>query len=789
MDTGGNALTFLREENAKLKKLLDQHGIAWRGDFGREDGTIQAQENCQQETTDQTSLTLAEKVAVFRHYFQGRQDVFARRWESSQGKSGYSPVCENEWRDGVCRKPSVKCSACSQRKLVPLTDQVIYDHLAGNHTIGLYPLFDDDTCRFLAIDFDEGEWKDDAAAFASTCREFSIPCALEISRSGKGAHVWIFFASSVPASEARRLASALVSRTCATQRQLELSSYDRFFPNQDRLPSGGFGNLIALPLQRKAREQGCCVFVNADFVPFPDQWSCLASIGTVEADEIGPIVARLAPGRDALDVAFEYEEGEEPWKSRQATTDKMSGPLPSSLQVVLADRIYLRKEELPQALLNRIIRLAAFPNPEFYKAQALRLPVWDKPRIIGCAENHPRHVSLPRGCIDALLHLLECNGIKVTIKDERVDGRKIEATFIGVLRETQAAALNDLLKEDIGVLRAPTAFGKTVVAAALIAKRRVSTLILVHRTELLRQWKERLGQFLTIENPGIGLIGGGKNKATGIVDIAVLQSLGRREGLADFLSSYGQIIVDECHHISAVSFEGILNQSKCRRVLGLTATPIRRDGLDPIIFMQCGPICHSASMVATQSGAMEVRARTIKGVSLPDDLGIQAVFSILATSEERNHLILRDIEEALTESRKIIVLTERSDHLDTLAALVESISSATFVLHGRMSRKQRNATLAALEALPEGAPRVVIATGKLIGEGFDHPSLDTMVLAMPISWKGTLQQYAGRLNRACEGKRDLRIYDYVEIDDRRLGRMWVKREKGYKAMGYSILKV
>jgi len=236
MDTGGNDLTSLREENAKLKKLLDQHGIAWRSEFGREDGTTQAQEKCTQEATDQTSLSLAEKVAVFRGYFQGRQDVLARRWESSQGKSGYSPVCENEWRDGVCRKPSVKCSACNQRKLVPLTDQVIYDHLAGNHTIGLYPLLNDDTCRFLAIDFDEGEWKDDATAFASTCQGFSIPCALEISRSGKGAHVWIFFASSVPASEARRLGSALVSRTCATQRQLELSSYDRFCQTSTACP-------------------------------------------------------------------------------------------------------------------------------------------------------------------------------------------------------------------------------------------------------------------------------------------------------------------------------------------------------------------------------------------------------------------------------------------------------------------------------------------------------------------------------------------------------------------------
>ncbi len=413
---------------------------------------------------------------------------------------------------------------------------------------------------------------------------------------------------------------------------------------------------------------------------------------------------------------------------------------------------------------------------------------------MGQAANHRMRGEFPtayrlasRAVATRLSQLSGNNGIERYIKDERVDGEAIEAEFIGSLAGmTQAVALNDLAKEDIGVLRAPTAFGKTVIAAAMIAKRNVSTLVLVHRTELLRQWKERLGQFLSLEEPGIGLIGGGKNKVTGIVDIAVLQSLSRREGLADFLPAYGQVIVDECHHISAVSFEGILKQAKSRRVLGLTATPIRRDGLDPIIFMQCGPIRHSATALAAHSGAMEVRVRQVKGSSIPPELGIQAAFGLLAANETRNRMILRDVEEAWREGRKIIVLTERSEHLDTLRVLIEPIASTVFILHGRMTRKKRNETLARLEALPEGKPRIVIATGKLVGEGFDHPSLDTLVLAMPISWKGTLQQYAGRLNRLCAGKRDLRVYDYVEIDDPRLRRMWTKRERGYRAMGYMI---
>ena len=506
----------------------------------------------------------------------------------------------------------------------------------------------------------------------------------------------------------------------------------------------------------------------------------------MNADAIIRIVASIVPDGDPLDVAFEYEEGDEPWKMKPHSAATIPGTLPASLEVVVADRIYLKKEDLPQPLLNRVIRLAAFPNPEFYKAQALRLPVWDKPRIIGCAENFPRHIALPRGCRDALAGLLEANCIAMTIKDERLDGLPLKAFFAGTLRPDQDEAIETLLKHEIGVLRAPTAFGKTVVAAAIIARRKVSTLVLVHRTELLRQWRERLGQFLELAEGTIGLIGGGKNKVTGMVDIAVIQSLSRREDLPEFLSSYGQVIVDECHHISAVSFEELLRQVKARHVLGLTATPIRHDGLDPIIFMQCGPIRHAAASLALKPGAMEVQALHIKNCVFSSELGIQSVFGLLATDEARNHLILRDVEEAWHDGRKILVLTERSEHLDTLVALITPLDPEVFVLHGRMTRKKRIETLSRLNAVPEGRPRIVVATGRLIGEGFDHPSLDTLVLALPISWKGTLQQYAGRLNRSSEGKTDLRIYDYVEVDDPRLSRMWAKRERGYRAMGYAI---
>jgi superfamily II DNA or RNA helicase len=417
----------------------------------------------------------------------------------------------------------------------------------------------------------------------------------------------------------------------------------------------------------------------------------------------------------------------------------------------------------------------------------MRLPVWNKPRIIGCAENFPQHIGLPRGCLNAVLELFEQNHIRADIRDERATGVKVAVKLTGTLRADQKTAVTAMLKQDVGVMCAPTAFGKTVTAAALIARRKVSTLILVHRTELLRQWQERLTSFLDLPKGSLGVIGGGKKKPSGRIDIAVLQSLSRREDLAQLLDGYGQIIVDECHHLSAFSFEAILKQAKARFVIGLTATPFRRDGHQPIIFMQCGPIRHSAARPRNAPVQLEVWPQMLPSPQIPPASGIQDVFRILTNDAGRNRCIARDVLAAYGDGRKLIVLTERTEHLDLLREALGSAIEHCFVLHGRLSKKQRMAVFAKLAELNESAPRVLLATGRLIGEGFDHPPLDTLVLAMPISWKGTLQQYAGRLHREHADKQDVRIYDYVEIDQPQLARMWEKRQRGYRAMGYRIL--
>lgn len=782
-DTAVDTVESLKAENARLIALLDSHGIEWR--------PPQANAVAVRES-EHSRISTAEKVALFQRLFLGRTDVYPVRWESkNSGKSGYAPACANEWRAGLCEKPRIKCGDCGNRLLIPVSDAVIYGHLVGEHTMGVYPLLADDSCHFLAVDFDEDEWQTDATAFMQSSQELGVPAALEISRSGKGAHAWIFFSGRVGARDARRLGTAIISHTCARTRQLKLTSYDRLFPNQDTLPKGGFGNLIALPLQKGPRESGFSVFADTNLKPIPDQWGYLSALQRMDPCDIESTVLRATDGVSPLDVSFiEEEDLELPWRRTSLRPHELRCPLPEVLRVTVSNMVYFEKAKLPQPLANRLIRLAAFQNPEFFKAQAMRLSTWDKARVIGCAENFPNHIGLPRGCLEPALELLRSNGIRADLCDERQQGEIMDISFAGVLRPDQQAAVEALSKHDAGIFCAPTAFGKTVTAAAMIARRGVNTLVLVHRTELLKQWQERLQSFLDVGKGVIGTIGGGKVKPTGKIDIAVMQSLSRQGDVNSLVENYGQVIVDECHHIGAASFDAILKRAKAKFVLGLTATPIRRDGQRPIIFMQCGPIRHTAVRAASAPQDLEVIPRSrIACIDLAADAGIQDVFRHLSCDQARTSEIANEVIAAFNMGRKVLVLTERTEHLDAIVSALSGQVPNPFVLHGRMSKKQRFTTIADMGALPPEVPRVVLATGKLIGEGFDHPPLDTLVLAMPISWKGTLQQYAGRLHREQINKTNVRIIDFVDTGHPALLRMWEKRQRGYKAMGYRMEKI
>ena len=782
----------LLEENKSLKKRL-----------GLETSPIQPATTSKPVNQQEIALVVAAsakelsteaKIQLFRSLFRGREDVYPIRWESKNGKSGYSPACDNEWINGLCEKPRIKCSDCTNRKFLPVTDQLIYDHLSGKRTMGSYALLADETCWFLAVDFDGSNWRDDATALVRTSYQHGIAASIEISRSGDGAHVWIFFSQAMLAATARRLGTALITLTCSSERVLGLESYDRLFPNQDSMPKGGFGNLIALPLQKSPREKGYSIFVDESLTPYLDQWAYLLEVKRVTVMAAERVIYSVNMEGSVLGVKFaSIDEGEDdPWTlppSRRLDEKGIDGPFPTEVEIVLGSMAFIPKVGLPTALINRIVRSAAFQNPEFYKTQKMRLSTFGIPRVIGCAEDFTKHIALPRGSLDEAIILMESLGIKVTIKDERLSGTKIDVDFTGELRPEQAQALKQMLRTDTGVLCAPTAFGKTVSAAAIIAERKVNTLILVHRTQLMDQWASRLSTFLGIEEKQIGKLGGGKRKQGGFIDIALMQSLNRKGVVDDRIAEYGQIIVDECHHLSAFSFEQIMKAAKARYVLGLTATPIRRDGQHPIIFMQCGPIRYRSNEKHQHRPFDHEVIHRNTGFRLPVETeAIHEIYAFLAQSLERNQQIVIDVKTALEAGRSPLVLTERKDHLFLLAEQLKGCTEHIITLCGGMGIKQRRLEMEKLTSLPSGASRLILATGKLIGEGFDDPQLDTLFLAMPISWRGTLQQYAGRLHRLHDGKKIVQVYDYIDENLPVLMRMFDKRLKGYRAMGYASKK-
>lgn len=784
----------LREENMRLRDLLV---------LKENRDTLQQTVNSQKlpvftDGIKVNSDSPAEaKINLFRSLFRGREDVFPVRWESKQGRSGYSPACRHEWNRAYCDKPKVKCGQCNNREFLPLSDNVIYDHLVGKHTIGVYPLLADDTCWFLAADFDKKSWMKDVTAYLETCKNMGIPASLERSRSGKGGHVWIFFKEPVAAGLARKLGSALLTWTMEKRYQIGLGSYDRFFPNQDTLPKGGFGNLIALPLQKHARETESSVFLDSKFLPYSDQWAFMSTISKMSPYEVEATVAKAMRSGEVVGIRMSEANGEadnDPWTllpSRKIMDRPITEPLPKEVNTVLADLFYIEKEGLPSALKNKLIRLAAFQNPEFYKAQAMRMPVYDKPRVINCSEDFSKHIGLPRGCADEAIHLLEDLGINVSIADERTIGKPLKVTFKGRLRDQQRLAVKELRKHDIGILSAATAFGKTVIAAKLIAVRKRNTLVLVHRRQLLDQWRAKLASFLGISESDIGQIGGGKKQENGRLDIALLQSLNRKGQVSDIVAEYGQVIVDECHHLSAFSFEQIMKRAKAKFVLGLTATPVRKDGHHPIVMMQCGPIRYrfQAKQAAARRPFDHVMIPHPTNTTIPDEgeqPSIQEIYKLLVENHERNAMIANDVLKAVHEGRSPILLTERTSHLSELEELLSGKIRHIITLRGGVGKKQRAEIAKKLEETKDGEERVLIATGRYIGEGFDDPRLDTLFLVLPISWRGTLQQYAGRLHRLYDGKREVRIYDYVDKKIPMLARMYERRLRGYKAIGYSI---
>jgi superfamily II DNA or RNA helicase len=743
--------------------------------------------------------TNPDKVRLFLNLFRARQDVFPKRWENLKtGKKGYSPVCANEWQRPVCDKPKIKCGDCPNQKFLPLDESAVEQHLRGTATIGTYAIKEDDTCVFLACDFDETSWQADASTFRDTGRDFGIDIAIERSRSGNGAHAWIFFETPVAAKLARSLGTLILAHCSENNMRLSLESYDRLFPSQDYLPRGGFGNLIALPLQRTSREMGNSCFIDDVFNPFTDQWTYLNGVRRLSHSEIRGLLSQFLPkasnprGEGFADVT---------WQTDNAILEKTSelnnadhSLIDQTIEIIFGSQLKISTENLSPCVFAKLKKTASFANPEFYKLQKMRMQTYPHSRFIFSGELRPDEIILPRGVLDEVIKILNRAGAGVVIRDERIGKKRVDAEFSGTLTPLQVEAVKKIKKQDIGILMAPPGAGKTVMGCALIAERKVSTLILVHRGQLLTQWKERITSFLGIKGKEIGTLNGTKKKLTGKIDLAMIQTFTKIEDLSEIARNYSQIIIDECHHIPATSFEAILKQLPARYIVGLTATPYRKDGLEKILFQQCGPIRHE--MPAVDGGVLnKFVAIHETGFKFPEELGRQPPYHVmmhhLTTNAARNKKIADLTIELLKNGRFPLLISDRKDQLGVLAKLiidsVDLVDLEIIHLYGTFTAKQRVTAIEILHTKRrESKPVLLVATASLVGEGFDLPELDSLVLATPLSFEGRMIQYAGRLHRLSDGKVDVRILDFVDSNSAMLVKMYRNRVKTYRKMGYTI---
>lgn len=742
--------------------------------------------------------TSEEKADFFLALFGARREVFSRLWENPRtGRKGYAPACGNDRVPGLCGKPKVRCAACPNQGFLPLDRHQILEHLRGRQTIGGYAIRADDTCIFLAADFDGARWRDDVAAYRDAAADAGVDVAVERSRSGDGAHAWVFFSEPVSAYLARRMGTIIMARAAAGRPDLPLRSYDRFFPNQDVLPPGGFGNLIALPLQRNLRDLGHTVFLDHELEPKADQWAYLAEMRRMSATELRGIIERLDPGRPDAHGSLSRTDGAIASDDRALDAIPRAvrkGSFAENLRVVIGRQIEIPTLGMPAELKSALRRLAILPNPLFYERQRLRFSTHDIPRFISCGELHDDRLCLPRGVWEGGRRLLDRAGAKIIVEDQREAGSPIGVPFTGELTPPQEEAVAALFEHDNGVLVAPPGAGKTVMGCALIARRGVRALVLAHRETIVDQWLERMQRFLGVAKSDVWRAPGIRGKGSRPLGVAMLQKIARAEMPREYLSGFGFVIVDECHHVPAASFEAAIKQVGARYVLGLTATPRRKDGLERILFMQCGPVRHQIGYGGEgMPKRVVIHSFSKDEVNWPSDKAgdIHRLWTVLLGNGGRTRRIAADLAHCLKAGRFCVLLSDRKEHLRLLAAEIvrqrPSMEDDTILVDGSVPRRARQAIVADLRQRCEaGRPFALLATASLLGEGFDLPRLDTLILAMPISFKGRVVQYAGRLHRDCPGKTDARVLDYVEEGNSLSVAMHRRRVGAYREMGYSI---
>jgi superfamily II DNA or RNA helicase len=724
------------------------------------------------------------KIALYMDLFRCRMDIFATRWESAwRGTSGWSPeYAGGRFQQGFNKRLTPK---------VPLTPQVIEAHLRGvnNRFVGLYPLLDNNTCHWLAADFDGTAAMLDALAYLKTARSARVPAALEISQSGRGAHVWIFFTEAILAAKARAMGAVLMHDAIKQRGAMNLTSYDRFFPSQDVLPQGGVGNLIAAPLYKRRVEDGLTVFLDpATLEPYEDQWSFLSTLGKMSPAEVTNL-ARLERYA-TVGTGVTQVERSRATKVHPRMAPVVHANLKSGLEVDMAD--------LAPESLSTLKHASSLVNPKFYELMRLRKSTYGTPRFIqGYNETLQNTLVVPRGLRAMISDIVTASGSRLEVIDEREGGTEIEVILHTTLRDEQAEAVGAMLAHDDGVLVAPPGTGKTVMACAIIAERAVSTVVLVNRKALADQWRARITEFLGIK---AGQYGGGRRKLTGVVDIAMLPSLARAKDVAGLLAGYGQVIVDECHNVAAPAYDYAMKAVSAHYWLGLTATPRRRDKLDEVVWWQLGPVRHTLGesvrgTLADITGAsptVGVRELTIHETSFVsgevdplNPAGMAALADAMVRCDERNAQIVADVDAALLNGRNCVVATTRRAHVDILVALLAERGHEALVLRGSMKSREVREVVTRLNEAKRGSGILLVATTQFVGEGFDAPALDTLFLAAPISWQNTLLQVAGRILRPADPGKTAIAHDYVDAHSPILAARFPKRLPGYRALGFT----
>ena len=758
-------LDELRAENARLRGLLGLDARTGEGQVVASTPSLLAERSAP--VAIDATATGSEKLALMWSLFGARTDVYATRWvNASTGKAGWSPATRG--------RPAARAT----KAYLPFTEQVILRHLRGELTVGIYPLLEGDACAMLVCDFDKGTWALDALAYLDACHASRVPAALERSRSGDGAHVWVFFDGLVPASEARAMGAALLRQAMTARAELDLASYDRLFPSQDFMPKAGFGNLIALPLNGDCVRRGTTVFLDPTTMrPWVDQWKFLSSVARMPPGAVASLAESVRPVHAGPSLTL----------SDLARSD--GPPLPEIIQARLGAMLSIQRAGLPPAMVAAFKHLASIPNPAFYEKQRMRFSTWDTPRFIRCYHEDPEWLRLPRGVTERVEALVDQLGSRLEVTDDRSDPAGAGVRFVGTLHAQQAAAVADLVAHDRGVLVAPPGAGKTVMACAVIAHHAVPTLVIVDRKELVAQWRSQLAEHLTIDRAQIGQIGGGHAKPTGVVDVAMIQSLARR-GDASVFDDYALVVVDECHHIPAVSFSTCVQDARSRRWLGLTATPYRRDGLEALMGFQCGPTRHEIRPNAVEGTELVRRDlivhHTTTTVTEDEAAHIQQVFAALVSDDRRTAQVCSDVHDAVSTGRTCLVLSQRTDHIDRLVNGLAELGTTAHVLRGGLGKRTRAAVGDALGSRLPDAGIVLVATGSYLGEGFDWPELDTLFMAFPLAFKGRVVQYVGRLLRPHPGKHHIELHDYVDVRIPVLDRMHTKRLSAYATLGFDV---